>query len=637
MTQPDSTASNTAGSQQSFLAPAKILIALMCLWPTATITAALWPIFTITDITDTSTNPKTTNYTETDNIDGWVTGINITDNTHSGTFTNNGILSLNFNYYHTGTGVTFNLYGIHTTQSTIEINNTAAITLTASTTNVASTTVSAFGIWAAGDITNTGAITVTATDGLAGTYAYGIYLSGSSTLDSQGLINVLAADGAYQVYADGGNVSITGYAMEFGGTQGDLNTTYTSCMGTVNSGTISFNNATLYVHTANDFVDGSTYDIPTLVEGAGISDQFTTASTATTSPDYSAILTSGGGSTHQKITINYDPQASTPQQATAVKQQIVAKSVNIVKQNLLTSLLNQTGPEHSNAVASTNPSMGLLTKEQTEANERSVFLLPYYSHASEKSDPMGYDADIYGFSGGVNYRLDEMSIVGFHGGYGYANVDYTGNGYDQRNEKLDVYSAGLHGICRTNDDWVLSGTSTFFYSSNDYHDHTSTNRETADYETLGIETNLSLGYLFKTDCGLIVPEIGLTHLWQHRGAYTTDNLDNADVTHGQMDDNEVYAKLGVTWYGDYHYDQWQLIPSLGIGLEQTLTDGEISNTMTAGTAVETVSDEQDRTAAKLTAGLEFIRNNTSLLAGYSGSYSSNFSESSFYLRLKHDF
>ncbi len=128
---------------------------------------------------------------------------------------------------------------------------------------------------------------------------------------------------------------------------------------------------------------------------------------------------------------------------------------------------------------------------------------------------MGYDADIYGLSGGYNYHASRDLIFGFHAGIGKADIDYDGIGYDQRSEDIDVGSAGIQGIYRFLDRWLLTANSTFFYSENDYDDYLVTNRESADYNTYGIETRVDLGYILTFDNHRFLPEIGLTHLWQH--------------------------------------------------------------------------------------------------------------------------
>ena len=173
---------------------------------------------------------------------------------------------------------------------------------------------------------------------------------------------------------------------------------------------------------------------------------------------------------------------------------------------------------------------------------------------------------------------------------------------------------------------------TFFYSQNDYDDYLVTNRESADYNTYGIETSVDLGYILTFANHRFLPEIGLTHLWQHNEEYTTDNLDNADTIYGSMDDNEIYAYVGLGWYGNYEADEWKIIPHCKVALEQTLTDGELSNTMTAGTAVRTITYDDDKTAFTTDVSVEFSKDVYSLVAGYSGSYSSDITDNSIYLQ-----
>lgn len=528
----------------------------------------------------------------------------------------------------------------------------------------------ATGISSAGDVTNSGKIYVRSHAGIltdgegiqssADAQAIGIATTGeASTVHSSGLIEVIATPAfddlndaiaggtqkSYQIYSELGNTTITGFAMEFGGSQDEIDERYEGSIGanSESEGTITFSDdAELYVYASRNLKSGENeYTIPALIEGDSDQGYFAEYTLKAASPDYSILsLSPKSDSELQTLSIKYDPQVSTPQFATSVKNVLASRSIGIVKTTLTNSIMTnmltgdpkQIGYEGV-LLASTKPiadTSSVILGGPRKKN--SVFIQPYYTSTNNDSSPMGYDADIYGLSGGYNYHSSGNLIIGYHAGFGKADIDYSGIGYDQRTEEIDAGSFGFHGISRFNDNWLLTASSSFFTTANDYADSLSTNRETADYTTYGTETKVDLGYILNYGQNTIIPEISLTHLWQHNEEYTTANLDNASTTYGSMNENELYAQAGVSWYGNYKSDNWQIVPNLHAGIEQTLTDGKFSNTMTAGTAVQTVTYDEDRTSLNMNAGINFSNDVYSFAAGYNGSYSSHISDNSLFVQ-----
>lgn len=574
-------------------------------------------------------------------------------------------------------------YGLHnTTIRTDALTNSGLINVTATGGKISTNgggswrgdSAKSYGIYDSGNIVNskTGYIKTIAQQALeltddrvdAEIKSYGVYFHDTGILDSAGLIDAEVRDPfgnrisrnnftsdihAYQVYAASGATTINGFAMDFQGTQAELNTKYEGAISAASGATVQFgNNAKLYVYVNGEIkVEGNTYTIPILIDGDTPKGYFSTAEEVNINPDYRLVEMSEKSDTAlQTITFEYSPQASTPlfsaQGINTMTQQSRA-IVNAATSNTIIRSMFKNDPRLAayDGVALASNDQLTDVNAVLEANrveeKGTVFFQPYYVNSSYDSSPMGYDADVYGFVGGYNYQPNKNMVLGFHAGYGNVDMDYNGDGYDRRSEKIDAGSVGVQGALNFNDNWLLKGTSTLTFTSNDYEDRVDTNRETGDYDTWNIRTGIDLGYIFMVGNGYIIPEIGLSHLYYSADSFTTNNLNNNDVTYSDVSENEIYAHLGMGWYGNYESGQWDITPRVKVGIEQTLTDGEYANSMTSGGLSRSVSYDADKTAVITDLGLEFGKGPVVLGAGYSGYYSSDIDDHSLYLELRYVF
>ncbi|CAG37198.1 autotransporter family protein [Desulfotalea psychrophila] len=525
------------------------------------------------------------------------------------------------------------------------------------------------------DLVNTGAIEVVAragrysTDG-GTTYhsdsatAYGVYFNGleESSLDSRALISVSALPAqdeagkaialgtdktlqAHQVYS-GGDLTIKGYAMKFNN-QEQVTADYKGTIGVADGKRVTFApDAQVYAFIDNDFGTVPNYSIPMLVEGETRNyNQFSVAQLVVSSPDYSISLLDGNGGTLQQLAIAYVPKVSTPLVTAQVNQKMLTSGTTIVEKSSLSPMLAMMERSNPRAsaydgvlLASTSPILTVPDMEILPQKRGWAFAMPYYSNVSNNASPMGYDADIYGATAGYNHWIDSDLILGFHAGYGSGDINYTGKGYEQKKENLKAGSLGVQSLYRFADDWLLQSIASFYYSSNDYSDNNPLNREQGDYHGYGVNAKLDLDYVFSFINNRLIPSVGLRYLWQHVDSYTAYNLDNADVNYGDMDENQLYASLGLDWYGDYQTESnWQIVPSLGLGIEQALTDNEFGNSMGVGSVIIPVTNSMDKTSVSARASIEFVKDSYALSAGYAGAYSSDTKNSSFYLQMKYFF
>ncbi len=553
-------------------------------------------------------------------------------------------------------------------------------TATSSSNSLAWADASAIGIHnyiSSTNLINTGTINVSAQAGVFSedggqTYksdeakAYGIWVDWNSaaTLHSTGLIHAAALqaiDGngmtldlgqgknlsAYQVYTNS-DLSITGYSMKFN-SQAQVDAEYTGTIKIADSSSavVSFDNTTLYAFTDNGFNQKISYKIPTLVADAVVSDQFSAVQLAAASPDYTLKLIDGGGNDLQELSIIYTPKSSTPLLAAEVTQRIFGNIDVIVGNSMINpmlSLMQQGNPQTVSYEGVRFSSMDSLLDPSSMSidvmpKDRGwAFVLPYYTDLNNNSSPVGYDADIYGLTGGYNFWLNPDLILGFHAGYGRGDIDFSGAGYDLKEESVDAGSFGVQSLYRLGKSWLVQGIASFVYTSNDYSDQNPLNRENGAYNTYGVDADVDLSHVFTFHNNHIIPSLGLRYLWQHEDGFTADNLDNADVAYGDLNEQQLYGHFGVDWYGHLSgKGQWQITPTLGLGIQQALTDNEFDHTMTVGSFTTNAASETDDTLLTAHAAIEFTRDSYALSAEYAGSYSDDTRVSSVYLQIKYLF
>ncbi|KAF1074788.1 autotransporter outer membrane beta-barrel domain-containing protein [Halodesulfovibrio sp. MK-HDV] len=533
----------------------------------------------------------------------------------------------------------------------------------------------------AATITNTGTIDVRVTGGAINTdsggspltaRAYGMYIKKDATLYSSGLINVFSqmnpsitasiapedqAHAAYQIVT-GANLRITGYAMEIGNTQDEFNRMYQGTVYSTPGNTVTFDNTELVVHMADDYKDGL-YDIPrlwkqeTAEQKAATPNQFASLASINVPPGVDVELFSGTLSTPQRIGLNYVPKVSTPLKQALISMKLEDNIHAIIHENLTSQMLfnvlsdtsqqpNDTLDSHGVSSASTTMVASLsspnilpvLTAKQP--TRHSVFMRPVYVNSSDSASS-GYNSNTYGFVFGYNYNVNEElndTYLGFHAGYTRGDIRYTGEDYGDRKEFVDTFYGGLHGITRLKNNFLLSGEASFFYVDSDMTDDNPTNRETARYDSVSIRAEADLGYLWMIGGHTIIPEIGLEYVWQHRDPFTTNNMDSADTTYGTMDNNELYGTARLKWTKTFVADgNCRIIPLIGVGITQILTDGEISNSMQLGNETQLVIDQDENTTFTPEANITITKDNYYAIAGYNGGFGGTTKSNMFWLQL----
>ena len=516
-----------------------------------------------------------------------------------------------------------------------------------------------YGAAVRGNFTNSGNISVTAVAGKHRTNtsspyigddakAYGIYVSGNLTLYSSGLIDVAAqsapgvgggTQSAYQVYVNAGNTTVNGYAMRLS-SQSQLTTTYDGTI-KVNSGAgLAFNNAVLHLCICNNFSGETDYEIPMLVEGAVVADQF--ASLGPVPPEYQVALIDGNGTTAQKLQFTYAPEDDPAMIATDILNSFDARKHSMIRSNVSQEMVRRLVPVVNPDVDFMAPPASLMANLGWGKNpfsqgmlqgKNKVFAGPVYLSSSDGSDN-GYEADTHGILTGYTRHLDDNFYLGAHAGISRIKIHFTGAGADQRYEETDNYSLGAHALYLVDDTWLFSGLVSTFYGDTDYRDEAPSNLETADYDSHTVLADVAVGRIWDLGRLVLLPEVMLSTSWNYRKAFTTDNRINADVRHGSMEEVEVYARLNLEAYTRFQWEsELDVVPNVGLGITRTLTDGNSESTMGVGQVTRHVTHHAHRTVLNPSVSLALEQGNSSLLAGFSGAFTRDAQNYLFWLEL----
>ena len=491
----------------------------------------------------------------------------------------------------------------------------------------------AYGIQAtAAPVNNSGVIIVTATAAPGShSYAYGIS-SGGFPVTNTGVIRA-TAETAFEVHVTAGTTTLLDtYNVTL---DGDPNQ---ASFGVADGATLALNRATLTV-TA---ISGATrWDTPYRLfqtEGTGVVDG-NFAEVRAVNPNTSVTYDDQGtaGSVDDTVALAYTPVAAPALAGAAVEKQAIAQAADVVNQHLTTSLLqNILAPSSSALLASAGSTAESLALARTASDrDAGLFVEPYYSHLDKEARPLGYEAQLWGFSAGYE-RFLGTTLAGLHLGYGQSDIEYTGAGLRGSSEDQEVVTGGFHALTRW-DPWTLRYGLTGFYGRHDYQGLTGLaldERETASYNSYGTAATVMAGHIFRRGAHVLLPEAGLNWLWTHRPRFTSEATDPSwNTTYSALDDHDVYAAAAVRWLSSFLYHQIRITPSAAVGVRHLLTDAQAGAWQSIpGAAPVLVKSEQDRTALTLSGSLLLTRTPHAVSLAYDGEYAPDAQRHSVWLR-----
>jgi len=489
-----------------------------------------------------------------------------------------------------------------------------------------------------GSVNNSGHIVVNAEapDAL-GTATGGIFLVGGGTLTNTGIIQV-SGDRAYEAGIMSGSARLEGvYNMTLDGdpTIGSLY---------IHDGaTLILNDATLRVTSLPDVTAMDTeYRIFATEEGTGeVSGAF--GGVLAANPDLAAVYhdQSTPDSLDDTVSLTYRPLSSPRLEAVDFVRQAVTLSADLVGQRLVTGFMQ------SRLVAGTPKMYAQAHAVVSDAGPRTgiapdggFFFTPYYAKIEKDTEPVGYDADLVGFVTGLERRA-RGHLYGFHLGFGHAELDFTGRGYNDNRGDQELLSGGVH-LMGGRGNWTWRGQVTGFYGWHDYDGRTGAALEIpekADYESYGVRTTVMGGHRFNHGTQMLLPEVGVEYLWLHSESVTTDAANSLWDSHGSsVDEHQVSALASLRWLTRLQAKSVEITPSLAAGLRLLLTDDELDAAQSvAGSAPVTVRSDQDEVTGSLSASVCFQKERLAAEIAYGGVFGDGTTQHTASMRLRYLF
>ncbi|MCX5644467.1 MAG: hypothetical protein NTZ17_07250 [Phycisphaerae bacterium] len=494
-------------------------------------------------------------------------------------------------------------------------------------------------------VNNTGNLTVTAVAGKGfESRAYGIYMDGSGEVTNTGTIRV-SADRAYQLYVNSGTTTLVRTFNVL--LDGDPEK---PPIGVADNATLALNNATLTVAAdSKKTLWGRQYELFELKgEDGRVEGRFDEAKAL--NPNTSVLYNDQDtfNSADDTVALAYAPVAATPLASGVVERQMMGQAVDTVNQHM-TSLLLQNlvspptfglladeGSTHQSFLVDAGSTDSSLSVAGTAARKSpGLFVEPYYSWLDKDADPLGFKSRLWGFSLGYAQYVGN-SLLGLHAGYGEANIDYTGTGFNSNSEEQKVVSGGFTGLTVW-DPWTLRYGLDGFYGNHDYEGLTGLSleeRETASYNSYGTAATLMAGHIFRSGSHVFLPEAGLNWLWVDREPYTTDGTNpHWNTTYSGVNENDLLAAAAIRWLTTFTRDETSISPSVAVGVRHLLTDDVVSVLQSVnGVNPVVVESERDRTALTLSGALTLARTPHVLSLAYDGEFSSEAKQHSVWLR-----
>ncbi|MDI9433289.1 MAG: autotransporter outer membrane beta-barrel domain-containing protein [Planctomycetota bacterium] len=517
------------------------------------------------------------------------------------------------------------------------VRNTGVVTVTAAGATAGGLDVIDEEVFACGiagaSVDNSGNVTVTATtEAGSRTYAVGIDMYGDGTLTSTGIIRAFA-DTAYELRAGYGTTRLVGtYNVTLDGDPDDAS------IYVADQATLALNNARLTVTEApGETLWDTPYRLFEVDPDGAVTGRF--GIVRAINPDATAVYyTQGtGNAADDRVALTYGPEVAEPIESASVEKYLVSQPLDIVNRHMTGTLLqNILYPGATGLLADAGPMARSMALAQSAPEARSgVFVEPYYSRMEHDANPLGYDADLWGFAAGYERRI-ENTLVALHMGYGRANVDYTGTGYNANREDQDILTGGLSGLTLWND-WTLRYGLAGFYGSQDYRGLTGlalTETEKASTNSYGVLASVMAGRILRRGSHVFLPEAGLNYLWGHRRGYTTRSSDPAwNTTYSAMADHDLQAEVALNWLCGFMHKDVHVMPSASVGIRHLLTDAESTVSQSVpGAAPVSVTSQRDRTAMTLSGSVVLTKARHAVSVAYDGEYSPDARRHSVWLR-----
>lgn len=250
--------------------------------------------------------------------------------------------------------------------------------------------------------------------------------------------------------------------------------------------------------------------------------------------------------------------------------------------------------------------------------ETQVFIEPLYSDI--EADNLGYEAQSLGINIGLERQLSESLFWGGFGGISELKVTFTDWKNGGIEDKQTVYHLGNYGMYVQNN-WYVKGTAIGYGVEHQYLGKTGPDldlRETAEYWSYGVETELVGGYIKGSKKEwLIMPEVGLGFSYWKVDSFKTKASDEYwNKSYQGEDDEYVRSILGITGVKRLWAEKYTIDGLVSLRWEHTLNNSELAFTQSLnslGSGKKRVKEEIGKDSLVGRVGLKvYLSKNSSL-------------------------
>jgi hypothetical protein len=205
---------------------------------------------------------------------------------------------------------------------------------------------------------------------------------------------------------------------------------------------------------------------------------------------------------------------------------------------------------------------------------RGFFFIPIYTRVD--ADDLGFDANAYGFALGLEGKIGKNLTATLYGGY--SNVDLDFNVKGPKEEDQDLYMAGL-ALNYIPKPYFVRFWVAPHWADHDYKGLTGANyelKEKADYDSWGVDTELTGGYIFEKGNVFIAPEIGFGYTYYRADDFHT-KVSGASQWNRYYDTDEVSFLKGILGVYVAGKDRANKVMFYGsLKLEQAFGENDVS-------------------------------------------------------------
>ncbi len=387
-------------------------------------------------------------------------------------------------------------------------------------------------------------------------------------------------------------------------------------------------------------VDPSSGSVGTTSQILSASTSLSTTGVVSNNPNFTVTRTDNDASGTVTVSTSFTPHDDESSLGT-VASLTSAQAFSSVAQSRNLSMLAESGQDSDKEilVASSGSLAGLLSPRKPESSW-GMYLQPVFSQVSRNgnSENEGYDSYMGGLELGVDRKFGENLVLGFMGGIGIGQIDFSGSDFvSGDSESQYLYVAGLYGGYKLKD-WTFSDTLSTTYATHESSRNAGLSQTAkGDYDSILTSNQFTAIYHWSPAKDWeVAPRIGLNITHLHREGFSETDATNA-VSYDDLDKTFADGSLGVRVKYDILIKETLVTPYAGFGVVHSIGNNDITVLQYLPTTSAQVTTENDSNRVTPEFGVTFGQGNTSFTLSYAGEYGETTESNSIFGVLRMDF